>query len=128
MSSSPIQVLVVDDNEIMRESLAAWLEVMLPGCVVQYASTGEDAVKLAETSPPDMALMDISLPGINGIEAARRIKARHPGVQVIMLTVYEAGLYRTEAARAGASAFVTKSQMHTMLLPAIRDALQMEQE
>jgi two-component system invasion response regulator UvrY len=113
--STPI--MIVEDHDAVRGSLRDWLEAMFPQCRIIEAATGEEAVALAKASAPHLVVMDIGLPQMNGIEAARRIKAIVPTAQVVILTIHEDKAYRVDARAAGASAYVPKSKMQTELLP-----------
>ena len=115
----PATVLIVDDHEAVRWGLREWLEVAFPGCRVIEANSGEEAIVLTTTESPRVVLMDINLPGMNGIEATRRIKAALPTAQVVVLTVHEDNLHRADAMAAGASAYVPKRAMRTELIPAL---------
>jgi len=83
------------------------------------ASSGEEALALVPVEAPRLVVMDISLPGMSGIEATRQIKAVLPSTQVVMLTIYEGDTYRADARTAGASAYVTKRAMQAELMPAL---------
>ena len=112
-------VLVVEDHDALRCSLHEWVQAIFPWCTVLQARSGEEAVETSHTTAPAVILMDIGLPGINGIEATRRVKAVLPNVRIVMLTILESDGYRTEAAAAGACAFVAKRNMHSELLPVL---------
>lgn len=102
-------MMLVDDQESFR-SAARLIIGMVPGFeLTGEAGTGEEATDLAATRPPDLVLMDINLPGIDGLEATRRILARQPEVRVVVISTYEAGEYETRARQAGAAAFLSKS-------------------
>ena len=116
-------ILIVEDHDAVRTSLCDWLSTIFPDCRFLEAKTGENAVALVCTRPPDIVLMDIGLSQMNGIEATRRIKAMAPDVQVVMLTIHEASIYRTDAAAAGAGAYVFKRKMHTELVPVLTTLL-----
>jgi DNA-binding NarL/FixJ family response regulator len=115
----PVTILIAEDHGAVRKTLRDWLEVEFPQCRVIEASSGEDAVALARTESPHLAVMDIRLPGMSGIEATRQIKAISPSVQVVMLTIHEDDSYRADATAAGASAYVEKQAMHTKLIPTL---------
>jgi len=123
----PATILIVDDHDVVRESLREWLGIAFPGCRVIEAASGEAAVDLVSVERPCIAVMDISLPEMSGIEATRRIKAAAPAVQVVMLTIHDSEAYRRDAAAAGASAFVPKPMMQTALVPTLAALLE-EQE
>ena len=112
-------ILIVEDHEAVRRSLRDWLQVEFPQCRVIEASSGEEAIALIRTESPRLVVMDISLPGMGGIEATRRIKAALPSAQVVMLTIHEDDAHRVDATRAGASAYVPKRVMQTELVPAL---------
>jgi len=112
-------ILVIEDHEAVRRSLRDWLEVEFPQCRVIEAASGEEAIALIRGESPRLVLMDISLPGMSGIEATRRIKAALPSAQVVMLTIHENDTYRADATTAGASAYVPKRVMQTELIPTL---------
>jgi len=83
------------------------------------ATSGEQAITLIQIESPRLVLMDISLPGMSGIEATRQIKAALPSAQIVMLTIHEGDTYRADAIAAGASAYVPKRVMQTGLVPTL---------
>jgi DNA-binding NarL/FixJ family response regulator len=115
----PITVSIVEDNRGTRESLVALLG-REPGlrCLGVYAS-GEEAVRNIPEAKPDVALLDINLPGMNGIECVAQLKAQLPGLQVLMLTRYEESNLIFDSLRAGASGYVLKKALAAELIPAI---------
>lgn len=113
-------ILIVEDHEGLRRLLSDLLSLVFPHNPVVATASGEDALAAVENSRPLLAVMDIGLPGMNGIEAARRIKSRHPGARIVMLSIYEEERYRIEARDAGADAYVAKSQLSARLVPTIR--------
>lgn len=115
----PDTILVVEDHDAVRRSLRDWLEVAFPLCRVLEASSGEEALVLIRDDPPHLVVMDITLPGINGIEATRQIKAILPSAQVVMLTIHESDAYRADAMEAGASGYVPKPMASTDLVPTL---------
>jgi len=116
-------ILLVEDHDAVRDSLREWLQVKFPLCRVIGASCGEDAVALAAVEPLDLVLMDIALPGMNGIQATRKIRIAQPTAKVVILTIREDSTYRIDAERAGASAYVTKRAMQTELMPTLAKLL-----
>lgn len=116
-------ILIVEDNDAVRTSLRELLCATFPGCSFLEAKSGEEALALASPHPPDIVMMDLVLPGMDGIEATRHMKASAPDVQVVMLTIHEGSAYRADAAAAGASAFVAKRTMHTELIPVLATLL-----
>ena len=117
----PISVSIVEDNEKLRGTLARVLN-RADGfrCVSQYASA-EDALKDLPQAKPDVVLMDINLPGINGVECVRQLKKDLPEVQIMMLTVYEDTENIFDALTAGASGYLLKRTSSAELLDAIRE-------
>lgn len=115
----PITTLIVDDDLGFRRTVRQLLERAPEVSVVGEATDGEEALQLAQTLRPDVVLMDITMPRMDGLEAARRIKAEQPEVKVIMLTVHQEEIYRKMACERGADAFLTKKTVGTQLLPAI---------
>ena len=116
-------ILIVEDHQALRSSLRDWLETVFPSCHVIEAASGEESIDIAKEMTPSIVLMDIGLPGMNGIEATRCIKAVVPSTQIVMLTIHEVNSYRADAAEAGASAFVPKRTMQKELIPVLTDLL-----
>ena len=116
---SKIRVLLVEDHKIVRQGIRRLLEVDEGIEVVGEASTGEEALIQARATSPNIVLMDIRVPGMDGIEATEHLKQAHADVEVIMLTSY-AEEYVAEAIRAGAAGYLLKSVSHEELSQAIR--------
>jgi DNA-binding NarL/FixJ family response regulator len=103
-----MNVVIADDQTAVREGLATSLQTM-PGVeVVGIAADGEEAIKLTDLVAPDVVLMDLRMPRIDGVEATRRIRADHPNVQVVVLTTYADDESIITALRAGAIGYLTK--------------------
>jgi DNA-binding NarL/FixJ family response regulator len=103
-----MKVVVVDDQTAVREGLVTILE-LIPGCeVVGAAGDGAEAIELVERSPPDVVLMDLRMPRVDGVEATRAIRARHSTTQVVVLTTYADDGSVLAALAAGAIGFLTK--------------------
>lgn len=113
--------LIVEDNDGVRTSLREWLSAVFPRLRFFEACSGEEAVAQVQTEPPDIVLMDIGLPQINGIQATREIKACAPATKVVMLSIYDAPEYQADAQAAGAVAFVPKRSMHEQLIPVLTE-------
>ena len=113
-------ILIVDDDRLILAGLANGLEER--GYVVHKAATGEEAVALAEASPPDLVLMDICLPGISGIEAARRIQEQ-ANVPVIFLSATDSEEVVRMAIALGSISYLVKPITITQLVPAVENAL-----
>jgi len=115
-----IRVIIADDHVMVREGLAALLEEESDLKVVGEAGTGREAVALARQQRPDIALLDITMPDMNGLEATRRIVTDVPGVRVLILTMHEEEAFFFEALRAGAAGYVLKGAGSDELVNAIR--------
>lgn len=116
-------IMIVEDHDALRDSLRRWLSAIFPDSGFLEAKSGEEALSLTSAQPPDIILMDIKLPSMNGIEATRRIKEDVPKTQVVMLTIYDTPDYRADAASAGASGYVPKHRMHSELIPLLTKLL-----
>jgi two-component system NarL family response regulator/two-component system response regulator DegU len=114
------QILLVDDHKIMRDGIKAILQHTEDFQVVGEAENGADAVQAARRSCPDMILMDIGLPGLNGIEATAEILKACPQTKVIILSMYDDEHSVVSAIRSGARAFVLKKASDSDLLEALR--------
>ena len=115
-----IRLLLADDHAVMREGLARLLGQEPDIQIVGQASDGLEAVALAEQFLPDVILMDFSMPGLNGMEATKAIKQRHPQIQVIGLSVYDQEERAKEMIDAGAVNYINKSGPATAVKAAIR--------
>ena len=89
MSNEPLRILLVDDHPLVRNGLRALLDSVTDMAVVGEASGGEEAIKQAAELQPDIILMDLNMPGLNGIEATRRIVQAHPHIGILVLTMLE---------------------------------------
>ncbi len=117
---SPVRILIADDHAIIRSGLRALLSHEPGFEVVAEAADGREAVELAERELPHIALLDISMPTLNGLEAARQISAKSSTVQLVMLTVHTDECYLLNALKAGARGYVLKSSAEFEILEAIR--------
>lgn len=115
-----IRVLLADDHELLRAGLVGLLEEEPDIEVVGEAGDGQSAVELARQTEPDVILMDITMPGVNGIEATRRIVRLLPRVQVIALSMYERDGMAGAMRKAGAAAYVSKDDCCDLLVQTIR--------
>jgi DNA-binding NarL/FixJ family response regulator len=104
-----VQVLICDDQEAFRVAAREVVNATDGFVVVGEAATGEDSVVAAGRLHPDLVLMDVQLPGIDGLEASRRIKAAHPEVAVLLLSTYDPEDFAARIARSGAIAFISKA-------------------
>ncbi len=117
---SEIRVLLADDHNVLRQGMAQALDAQPDISVVAQAADGPQAVELARAHRPDVILLDINMPGMDGVEAARQIIAESPGIGIIMLTMYRRDEYVVEAIKAGASGYLLKEVELDDLLAAIR--------
>ena len=117
---STIRLLLADDHAVLRAGLAALLNAEDDMTVVGEAEDGAQAVELARTLQPDIVLMDIAMPGMNGIEATRQIKQAAPGTSVLALTMHDDPSYLRDILEAGGSGYVLKEAASEELLQAIR--------
>jgi DNA-binding NarL/FixJ family response regulator len=115
-----VRVLIADDQTIVRAGFRALLELTDDLVVVAEAADGDDAVAGARRTRPDVVLMDIRMPGLDGLAATRQITASLPDVRVLVLTTFAADEYVFEALRAGASGFLLKDVEPDELCTAIR--------
>ena len=116
-------ILIVEGDELVRGSLREWLKSAFLAFRIVTAATDEEAIAVARDLLPSIVIIDAGLPVLAGLEATQRIKTLLPQAQVVVLSVHEAPIYRARATAAGASAYVTKSKMHTELLPVLMSLL-----
>src|SRR5947209_11263222 len=119
MSSEPLRILLVDDHPLVRNGLRALLSSMIEMTVVGQAATGEEAITQAAELQPDIILMDLHMPGLNGIEATRRIVQAHPHIGILVLTMLEDDASVFAAMRAGARGYLLKGADQEDVLRAI---------
>jgi DNA-binding NarL/FixJ family response regulator len=118
-----IKVLIVDDDGGFRQRVKGLLASEPHMEIVGEAADGEEGILKAQTLEPAVVLMDVRMPGLNGLEATRRIKDELPNVSIIILTMFDLEEYREAAITSGASGFVVKKRLIEDLLPAIKDTL-----
>jgi len=119
-SMDAIRILIADDHALFREGLRALFGALPDIEIAGEAADGEAAIKQVEATQPDVVLMDINMPGVNGIEATRRILSTHPNLGIIMVTMLEDDASVFSAMRAGARGYVLKGAHHDEILQAIR--------
>ncbi len=115
-------VLLVDDHALVRQGVRAFLETQSDIVVVAEADSGEEAVRLAAEHAPDVALVDLIMPGMDGVEATRRLKARSPRTNVVVLTSYHDDEHVFPAIQAGALSYILKEVGPNELADAVRKA------
>jgi DNA-binding NarL/FixJ family response regulator len=116
----PIKVMIVDDHNLVREGLKAVFDQGTGIDVVAEAGSGEEAVEIAAEVNPDVILMDVSMPGMNGIQATRLIREANPEIKVVILTMLDQEGYVYEAVKAGATGYMLKSTSSDDLIEAIQ--------
>jgi DNA-binding NarL/FixJ family response regulator len=117
---SPIRVLLADDHAVLRAGLQALLNAEEDIEVIGEAENGRTAVEMVHSLEPDVVLMDVTMPGVSGLEATRRIKAAHPEIHVLALTMHDDASYLRDILKAGGSGYVLKEAASDELLSAIR--------
>lgn len=115
-----IRVLLTDDHNLVREGLRRIVEECEGMEVVAEAANGRQAISLVNKTSPDIALIDISMPGMDGLEVIQELGANHPGLPVIILTMHEEEQYVVRAIEAGAMGYITKRSASEQLEKAIR--------
>jgi len=115
-----IKVIVCDDQAIIRDGLEMLLKLEKDIEVVGQAQDGAEAVAMVEKAQPDLVLMDLKMPGLNGIEATRQIRANYPQVKVLVLTTYDDDEWVFDAIRAGASGYLLKDTPREEVIKAVR--------
>ena len=120
MIETNVQILLADDHKLMREGLSALLTQQPDIQVVAQANNGREAVQLSERLSPDVVVMDVSMPDLNGIDATRQIIARRPATKVIALSMHSDRQFVAEMFRAGASGYLLKDSAFEQLASAIR--------
>lgn len=120
--SSPIRVMIVDDHDMVRRGLSVFLETFDDLILVGEAATGQEAVRLCGTIKPDVVLMDLLLPDMDGVMATQLIRRTYPNIQVVALTSYKDEELVQAALQAGAIAYLLKNASIDVLAQAIRAA------
>ncbi|NIJ21655.1 DNA-binding NarL/FixJ family response regulator [Sphingomonas naasensis] len=121
MADMPIRILIVDDHPLLREGVAAILEDRADIVVVGEAGGGAEAVERFRTLQPDVTLMDLQMPGMNGLEAIVAIRGEFPQARILVLTTYAGDVQAVRALKAGATGYLLKSSLRTEMLDAIRN-------
>ena len=115
-----IKVLLADDHSIVRAGLRRIVEESGDMQVVAEADDGREAIELVKKTDPDVAVIDISMPGLDGLEVINQLQSRHPELPILVLTMHEEGQYVVRAIQAGAMGYLTKQSAPEQLVNAIR--------
>jgi len=122
--SDPIQVMLVDDHAVVRMGFRLLLDASQDIRVVAEADSGEDAVRRVQEVKPHVVVMDLSMPGIGGLEALSRILARDPSAKILVLTAHEDAMHAKRVLKAGALGYLSKRSAPEALIQAIRQVMQ----
>jgi DNA-binding NarL/FixJ family response regulator len=117
------RILIAEDHNLLRQGLRSLVSSLPDFEVVGEGRDGKETVRQAITLTPDLILMDLSMPGMNGIEATAQIKRRMPGVKIVALTAYKTDEYVREALRAGADGYILKDASYDELVMALRSVI-----
>jgi two-component system response regulator NreC len=115
----PIRILLADDHNVLREGMRLMLERQPGLAVVAEAADGRETLDLVAEHSPDVVVMDIAMPGMNGIEATRRIIEKHPGTGIVILSMHDDESYVIRSLKAGARAYLLKDALKADLIAAI---------
>jgi two-component system invasion response regulator UvrY len=119
-----IKVLLADDHSIVRAGLRRIVDESGDMQVVAEAADGREAIRLVNQQPPDVAVVDISMPGLDGLEVISRLHAAYPGLPLLVLTMHEEEQYVVRAIEAGAMGYITKQSAPEQLVKAIRRVME----
>ena len=123
---APARIVIADDHGLVRQGFRGMLAREGDLEVVGEAEDGREAVEACSRLRPDLVLMDVRMPGMDGLEATREIKQRHPRTIVLMVTMHENPDYLVEAVRAGAAGYVLKGSPNSQIVSSVRRALEGE--
>jgi len=121
--SNPISILIVDDHEVVRNGIRAYLSTLPEFLVVAEAASGEEALQLVAEHIPDVVLMDLIMPGMDGVETTRQLKKISPRTQVVVLTSYHEDVHIFPALKAGATSYILKDMKMEKLVDTIHRAV-----
>ena len=117
------KIIIVDDHPLMRKGLAMSLEAEVDLDVCGQAASAEDALSLLDDVQPDVAIVDVSLPGMNGLELIKHMQAVHPEIRTLIVSRHDEALYAERALRAGARGYVMKLEAGDVIVQAVRRVL-----
>lgn len=123
MKPQPIKILIADDHEVVRHGVRDLLSTQENWEICAEADSGREAVRLVENEKPDVAILDLSMPGLNGMDAARQIRKSFPDIKILIFTMHETQELVREVFRSGANGYVLKSDAGTHLVAAINAVL-----
>lgn len=124
--SEPITIIIADDHEVVRKGLRSYLDILNEFKVLGEASSGEEAIELVKEHVPDVLLLDLIMPGLDGVETTRRVKAISPRTHVVVLTSYHEDEHVFPALKAGAISYILKDIRMEKLVEALNRAAQGE--
>ena len=124
--SNPISIILVDDHEVVRRGVRTYLNTIAEFDVIGECSSGEEAIQMVTEHIPDIVLMDLIMPGMDGIETTRQIKKISPRTQVVVLTSYHEDAHIFPALKAGAISYILKDMKMDKLVDALNKAVQGE--
>ena len=122
-NSSSWRIIIADDHELVRESTRSMLEIEPDLRIIDEAKDGQETIELCRLQRPDVVLMDVGMPTVNGLEATQMIKEELPTTKILIWSAYDDPLFVSEAVRAGADGYVLKLSPVQELLDAIRGVL-----
>ena len=117
------KILIVDDHPLMRKGLAMTLEAEVDLSVTSQAASAEEALSMMEDSQPDLAVIDVSLPGMSGLELIKHLRAVNPDLSVLVVSRHDESLYAERAIRAGARGYLMKMEAADVIVKAVRHIL-----
>jgi len=120
----PIRILLADDHTVVRDGVRALIERQPDMAVVGEAADGRECVRMAEEQSPDVVVMDIAMPNMNGIEATRRVLAANPRTEVVILSMHHDESYVLRSLKAGAKGYLLKDSLRSDIIEAIRAVTQ----
>lgn len=122
-ADKPIRILTVDDHPLLREGIAGVVAGESDMVLVAEASNGQEAIEAFRACLPDITLMDLQMPRVNGVDAIMQIRKEFPAARIIVLTTYSGDVQAVRALKAGAQGYLLKSSLRKELLGAIRDVM-----